>query len=353
DFLYNGGSELNGTTTWYETFFRGYDPVLGRFNQIDPMAHASSSFTPYNYAFNDPVFFNDPNGDYPPGTIEKMWGGGHGLYGNGWGGAIGVGSPKHIYIGSGNHWSDQYASSSYMSAGDFINSALNSKYGGAWSDGQAYYFKSDEEAFAAGVAYNFHHNSWGNTYYGSYEATLVGYMAHKVSGELLSPEAVHTAIDIVRNKHMYDGRPDFLASTGPGTPDPTYSYAGIDGLSAWELYGVILADKTIEQFGIKDIAALTGILAGQPLLAKRFITPGSSSGTSPLSKFLSNRLGTSPIRLPTIVANSGRVGIAMTKSVGKFVARGIPILGWGILAYDATMILYNTQVEYNRITNGD
>ena len=106
DFLYNGGSELNGTTTWYETFFRGYDPVLGRFNQIDPMAHASSSFTPYNYAFNDPVFFNDPNGDYPPGTIEKMWGGGHGLYGNGWGGAIGVGSPKHIYIGSGNNWAD-------------------------------------------------------------------------------------------------------------------------------------------------------------------------------------------------------------------------------------------------------
>src|SRR5690606_21089887 len=29
DFLYNGGSELNGTTTWYETFFRGYGPVLG------------------------------------------------------------------------------------------------------------------------------------------------------------------------------------------------------------------------------------------------------------------------------------------------------------------------------------
>src|SRR5690606_33829366 len=96
DFLYNGGSELNGTTTWYETFFRGYDPVLGRFNQIDPMAHASSSFTPYNYAFNDPVFFNDPNGDYPPGTIEKMWGGGHGLYGNGWGGAIGVGSRSYV-----------------------------------------------------------------------------------------------------------------------------------------------------------------------------------------------------------------------------------------------------------------
>src|SRR5690606_34052686 len=105
DFLYNGGSELNGTTAWYETFFRGYDPVLGRFNQVDPMAHAASSFTPYNYAFNDPVVFNDPNGDYPPGTIEKMWGGGHGLYGNGWGGAIGVGSRSYV-----NDWGADFRS---------------------------------------------------------------------------------------------------------------------------------------------------------------------------------------------------------------------------------------------------
>jgi RHS repeat-associated protein len=238
-FLYNAGSEMNENSGWYETFYRDYDPILGRFNQADPLANASSSLTPYGYGFNDPVFYNDPMGDYPPGTCCYSGGGGSGsgqYFGSGY---------RRIGPGSGNHWSDQFSSFSYMSAGDFINSALNSQYGGAWSDRQAYYFKSDEEAFAAGVAYNFEHNSWGHTYYGSYEATLVGYMAQKVSGELLSPEAVHTAIDIVRSKHMYDGRPDFLASTAPGTPDPTYSYAGIDGLSAWELYGVILADKTI------------------------------------------------------------------------------------------------------------
>jgi hypothetical protein len=101
----------------------------------------------------------------------------------------------------------------------------------------------------------------------------------------------------------------------------------------------------------RDLAAIAGIIAGQPLLRKRFITPGSSSGTSVLSKFLSNRLGTSPIRLPTIVANSGRVGIAMTTSVGKFASRAIPFIGWGILAYDVSIILYNTQIEFNAITN--
>jgi hypothetical protein len=112
-----------------------------------------------------------------------------------------------------------------------------------------------------------------------------------------------------------------------------------------------LADKAADQLGIKDVAALTGIIAGQPILKKRFVTPGSSSGTSPLSKYLSNKLGTSPVRLPTIVANSGRVGIAMTKSVGKFTSRLIPIVGWGILGYDVTKIIYNTQMEYNKITS--
>src|SRR5690606_2712388 len=62
DYLYNAGNELNGNSGWYETFFRGYDPVLGRFMQADPLAYASSSHTPYN----DPVLYNDPMGDYPP-----------------------------------------------------------------------------------------------------------------------------------------------------------------------------------------------------------------------------------------------------------------------------------------------
>lgn len=37
----------------------------------------------------------------------------------------------------------------------------------------------------------------------------------------------------------------------------------------------------------------------------------------------------------------------MTKSVGKFAGRAVPIIGWGILTYDASIILYNTQIEFN------
>lgn len=65
---------------------------------------------------------------------------------------------------------------------------------------------------------------------------------------------------------------------------------------------------------------------------------------------LSPRMGKSPIRLPTLVANTGRVGIAWTTSIGKFTSRAIPFVGWGILAYDSGKILYNTQVKFNRIT---
>lgn len=70
NYLYNEGNELNKNSGWYETFFRGYDPALGRFNQIDPLAYANSSHTPYNYAYNDPVFYNDPHGDMPDEVLH-------------------------------------------------------------------------------------------------------------------------------------------------------------------------------------------------------------------------------------------------------------------------------------------
>jgi RHS repeat-associated protein len=62
NFLYNGGVELNNTTGWYETAFRGYDAALGRFGQVDPHADRYGSFSPYNYANNNPMLLNDPMG---------------------------------------------------------------------------------------------------------------------------------------------------------------------------------------------------------------------------------------------------------------------------------------------------
>jgi RHS repeat-associated protein len=69
NFLANGGTELNTTTQVYDLAFRNYDATLGRMNQVDPFADMMGSFSPYHFAFNNPVGFNDPSGLIPPGAI--------------------------------------------------------------------------------------------------------------------------------------------------------------------------------------------------------------------------------------------------------------------------------------------
>ncbi|MFZ6009404.1 MAG: RHS repeat-associated core domain-containing protein, partial [Bacteroidota bacterium] len=65
NFLANGGTELNTTSSLYDLDFRNFDPILGRMHQVDPMADKYGSATPYNFSFNNPVSLNDPSGADP------------------------------------------------------------------------------------------------------------------------------------------------------------------------------------------------------------------------------------------------------------------------------------------------
>lgn len=67
NYLYNSGSELERGLDlgWYQTPFRAYDPAIGRFLQIDPLADFFSGNTPFNFAENNPVLFGDPSGLAP------------------------------------------------------------------------------------------------------------------------------------------------------------------------------------------------------------------------------------------------------------------------------------------------
>jgi len=183
DYLYNEGSELNPNSGWYETFFRGYDPALGRFLQVDPLASVIPNYSPYAYANNNPVLLNDPWGLL---AAEVFW--------------------------------------------DLVDDLLNSDYGGSWSeDGGKQYYNSNREAFNAGADYNDQHDSWGYTYYGSAGATKEVFNNMQKNGNTYLPSPVHYKYKYkwTKNGPEYVG----LGSAQQGGPDPDPWY-----VQAWNAY---------------------------------------------------------------------------------------------------------------------
>ena len=70
-----GGKELNEELglDWYDFGARNYDASLGRWMNIDPMGELLMSHSPFNYAFNNPVYFDDPTGMLPGLSPSQLY----------------------------------------------------------------------------------------------------------------------------------------------------------------------------------------------------------------------------------------------------------------------------------------
>jgi RHS repeat-associated protein len=70
---FNDGTELNNDfdLSLYETPFRGYDPQIGRFWQIDPLADDFFENSPFVFSNNNPVLLNDPTGLFADSVKNK------------------------------------------------------------------------------------------------------------------------------------------------------------------------------------------------------------------------------------------------------------------------------------------
>jgi RHS repeat-associated protein len=65
------GKEFSEDLGLYDYGARWYDPAIGRFTTIDPLADQFANQSPYHYAYNNPLRFIDPDGRSADDIIVK------------------------------------------------------------------------------------------------------------------------------------------------------------------------------------------------------------------------------------------------------------------------------------------